>query len=167
MTSGKFVTHPVATAAAERGGWSIQRRRRLWIRIRPRPTGFKRCGCGWSGLAHYSPNPEYICEPREVSSLPDLRIYVAKQSHHPREAPCRRRGRAGSGGSQRRGGRANPDTMRPTCYLLSWATPPSLVGDHGSAFVAAPPRQSARSRSAQRRYAGSRRCANASGMSPA
>jgi hypothetical protein len=38
---------------------------RAWTNARP-PSGFKRCGCGWSGLAHYSPSPDYVCEPREV-----------------------------------------------------------------------------------------------------
>jgi hypothetical protein len=89
---GKFVTHPVATAAAERryvvgdtvpksvgrGRILIYNRLRRWIdqpcgvngfrawTDATPPSGFKRCGCGWSGLAQYSPNPEYICEPREV-----------------------------------------------------------------------------------------------------
>jgi hypothetical protein len=38
---------------------------RAWTDTRP-PSGFKRCGCGWSGLSHYSIDPEYVCEPREA-----------------------------------------------------------------------------------------------------
>ena len=40
---------------------------RAWTDDRP-PLGFKRCGCGWSGLPHYSATPDYRCEPR--SRLP-------------------------------------------------------------------------------------------------
>jgi hypothetical protein len=37
---------------------------RAWTDATP-PSGFKRCGCGWSGLSHYSSRPEYVCESRE------------------------------------------------------------------------------------------------------
>jgi hypothetical protein len=36
---------------------------RAWMDDR-RLLGFKRCGCGWSGLPHYSATPDYRCEPR-------------------------------------------------------------------------------------------------------
>jgi hypothetical protein len=36
---------------------------RGWFRTAPLP-GFKKCGCGWSGLPHYSRNPDYKCPPR-------------------------------------------------------------------------------------------------------
>ena len=42
---------------------------RAWTDDRP-PLGFKRCGCGWSGLPHYSATPDYRCEPR--SRLPAM-----------------------------------------------------------------------------------------------
>jgi hypothetical protein len=42
---------------------------RAWTDDRP-PLGFKWCGCGWSGLPHYSATPDYRCEPR--SRLPAM-----------------------------------------------------------------------------------------------
>jgi hypothetical protein len=38
---------------------------RAWIEDKP-PRGFKQCGCGWSGLPHYSARPYYQCEPPET-----------------------------------------------------------------------------------------------------
>jgi hypothetical protein len=40
---------------------------RAWTDTKPW-RGFKWCGCGWSGLPHYSGFPDYKCEPR--SRLP-------------------------------------------------------------------------------------------------
>lgn len=41
---------------------------RAWTDNKPLP-GFKRCGCGWAGLPHYSQMPaDYRCEPQ--SKLP-------------------------------------------------------------------------------------------------
>jgi hypothetical protein len=40
---------------------------RAWTDTKP-VRGFKRCGCGYAGLPHYSGFPDYKCEPR--SRLP-------------------------------------------------------------------------------------------------
>jgi hypothetical protein len=34
---------------------------RAWTETK-RPSHFKRCHCGWSGLPHYSQSPDYRCE---------------------------------------------------------------------------------------------------------
>jgi hypothetical protein len=41
---------------------------RAWTDVKPTP-GFKRCGCGWSGLPHYSATPDYKCEPGSFVQL--------------------------------------------------------------------------------------------------
>ena len=38
---------------------------RAWFSDAPQP-GFKKCGCGWSGLPHYSRMRNYKCETQAV-----------------------------------------------------------------------------------------------------
>ena len=48
------VRHTLKTRTGVRGF-------RAWFTAAP-PRGFKKCGCGWSGLPHYSAHPEYKSE---------------------------------------------------------------------------------------------------------
>ena len=50
------VRHTLKTRTGVRGF-------RAWFTTAP-PRGFKKCGCGWSGLPHYSAHPEYKSETR-------------------------------------------------------------------------------------------------------
>lgn len=40
---------------------------RAWFTDKPM-SSFKKCGCGWSGLPHYSRSPKYKCESEAVIS---------------------------------------------------------------------------------------------------
>jgi hypothetical protein len=44
---------------------------RAWFDVKP-PAKFKLCGCGWSGLPHFSTSPDYKCETLEAPGALNL-----------------------------------------------------------------------------------------------
>jgi hypothetical protein len=55
------ITHTIDTPCGVNGF-------RSWTDVRP-PSSFKRCRCGWSGLPHFSGQPNYRCEPGSWEAL--------------------------------------------------------------------------------------------------